>query len=984
MNDHRSTSTAGLSPTTGTRCRTLAAPLTRLALALATIGAPTMSEAGNIAGRSVSLLDPADYGQVVVGGGRALDGTLRGSQLGTSVAGAGDMNGDGYSDLLLGAPNDEYFSRSGAAGAVFGAPHAAQSLDVRVLGSRGFLMWGADAQEQAGFSVTAVGDINGDGLSDVVVGAPRNNGVVGERVAAGIAYVVYGDPDPAPAVDLDLVALGIGGYAIRGSATTSFAGWAVTGLGDVNQDGFDEVVISQPFALSGAGEVHVIWGRASSGAVALPLAPGRGFTLTGQAVLDQAGYSIAGGGDINRDGYPDLIVGAPGRSYPSVANPAVLDGDVGSVYVRYLTPNMPARSSINEVPGFAIRGVDAGDRVGEWVASAGDFDGDGQPDVAFLFRERAYVTFESIQGGGSRSFVSISASTGNANAPLDEPASIAGVGDVTGDRIGDLVIGYPGVNGFGAGSAGAGAACVIPGRFGRAASIEVYQEEQTVCFFGTANLENAGRTVAAAGDVDGDGVGDFLIGAPGYDRRLEADGGVPQIIEDAGRAFIVSGRVADLMAPGISDARADLTLYSRQCRADNLADESGEPLGALGNQHNVAHPDTRMWLAPCALPGAANPIGQQYLASARLRRGASPSDFLEVGAAPVYWNLEWNGIPTTGVVSLRYADREIAQLVENGLEVWVKRSGGNYARAEARVFPDRNLIRLRLPTTGLWTIALRGPVAPATADLVASVSAPGIVSVGPRVEAAFDFTNLGPVATSARMTGVLSAGASNIQWRCVSSVVGLCPAPQTLGTALATALVRNLSAGESASLIASFTVAAGTQSLVLLGTTNSSTGTADSNNANNAAQVTIPVAGEPTDLQAFVTAPAQAQVDQSIQVTFDYFNNGPAATTARVSADLADGAADITWTCFSSAAGVCPQQLGAGPQASFQGVLPDGGIINLRASFRVTGARDTLLVTGNAITVDSTDSNVQNNAAQRSIAVSGLFDEDDIFQSGFE
>ncbi len=180
-------------------------------------------------------------------------------------------------------------------------------------GAGGFVMNGVDPSDYSGARVSGAGDVNGDGLDDVIIGAsfadPAGNSVAGE------SYVVFGKADGTP-VNLSAVAAGSGGFVINGIDPGDVSGYSVSGAGDVNGDGLDDVVVGAWLADAGgngnAGESYVVFGKTTTTAVDLSsVAAGiGGFVINGIDPDDHSGVSVSGAGDVNGDGLHDVIVGA--------------------------------------------------------------------------------------------------------------------------------------------------------------------------------------------------------------------------------------------------------------------------------------------------------------------------------------------------------------------------------------------------------------------------------------------------------------------------------------------------------------------------------------------------------------------------------------------------------------------------------------------------------------------------------------------------
>jgi hypothetical protein len=284
-------------------------------------------------------------------GGFIIRGYHQGDHSGWSVSGAGDVNGDGLDDVIVGAAYGDPAGNvsAGESYVVFGkADGTAINLSAVAGGIGGFVINGIDPYDRSGRSVSGTGDVNGDGLDDLIVGAfggdPAGNSYAGET------YVVFGKPD-GTAVNLSAVARGSGGFVINGIDPGDYSAWSVSGAGDVNGDGLNDVIIgarlADPAGNSAAGESYVVFGKVDETAVTLSaVAAGTGgFVINGIDPIDQSGVSVSGAGDVNGDGLDDLIVGAfradpagnsdAGESYvvfsPVVRGDLDTDGSVGIV-----------------------------------------------------------------------------------------------------------------------------------------------------------------------------------------------------------------------------------------------------------------------------------------------------------------------------------------------------------------------------------------------------------------------------------------------------------------------------------------------------------------------------------------------------------------------------------------------------------------------------------------------------------------------------
>ena len=265
--------------------------------------------------------------------GFRLDGEAAVDYLGYSVSSAGDVNGDGFDDLIVGAPGpfpsppEDGYATSGSSYVVFGqASGFSATMNLSSLdGSNGFRL---DGEMSRGYSgspvrVSTAGDVNGDGFDDVIVGTGYYAAL--NRYNSSSSYVVFGQASGFSAA-MDLSSLdGSNGFRLDGVAASDFSGISVSTAGDVNRDGFDDLIVGAGGADPNggfSGSSYVVFGKASGFSAAMNLSSldgSNGFRLDG-AEGDWSGWSVSNAGDVNGDGFDDLIVGAFGANSNGIAS----------------------------------------------------------------------------------------------------------------------------------------------------------------------------------------------------------------------------------------------------------------------------------------------------------------------------------------------------------------------------------------------------------------------------------------------------------------------------------------------------------------------------------------------------------------------------------------------------------------------------------------------------------------------------------------
>jgi len=401
-----------------------------------------------------------------------------GAHFGQALGPAGDVNGDGYGDVIVSAPDHP---GGGRAFVYLGSAAGLETTPV----------WTADGSWQ---SVCTAGDVNGDGYSDLVLGKPLF-GSSPPQNQEGQVVVVLGSaagPELAPA------------WTVESDQSGAQLGTSVAPAGDVNGDGYDDVIVGAPFfdqGLADEGQARVYLGSAGG----LALAPA--WALVGGAADAYFGSAVASAGDVNGDGYGDVVVGAPGFT----------DDEAGEGRAFLY---LGSGAGLALVPAWTADGNQPNAGFGSAVAGVGDVDGNGRGDVAVglpgmdvMVQDEGSVRLYS---GTATGLTSAPIRTANGTAPFATlGASVAAAGDVNGDGYGDWIAGAPDLEN---GEVGEGGAFVFQGAGAGPKPAATSHVESNA-----AGAE-LGAAVAVAGDVNGDGFDDVFVGAPGFDGAVDAQG----------------------------------------------------------------------------------------------------------------------------------------------------------------------------------------------------------------------------------------------------------------------------------------------------------------------------------------------------------------------------------------------------------------------------------------------------------------------------
>lgn len=395
---------------------------------------------------------------------RTFYGDSAGDNFGTAVAGLGDIDGDGTEDVIVGSPLDDFNGNTDCG-------------SIRVLsgatGTTIFTLYGQSANELLGSSVCDSLDVNNDGVPDFAAGI--DDQTPGATIAHGV--IVYSGTDGSVL------------HSLGGTLSFKSLKYSVSAAGDLNGDGFADIFVGAKDDNTinlNAGQARVFSGQDGSAI----------FAAYGVAAHDNFGVAVSSNGDVDNDGVPDLAIGADGAAVngPGAGAVLVFSGATGTILHTFS----------NEIFHYA--------KFGSAVSIAGDVDGDGCDDIIVGAQDADY------NGAGTGSVFVYSGfdgvllgSVNGDRLHSDFGASVSFLGDVNNDGLGDIVVGCPkGGN-------------TVTHR-GSASLYTFSPDSSFESLVGDSAGDEFGSAVSCAGDVDGDGINDFIVGSPLDDSNGESSG----------------------------------------------------------------------------------------------------------------------------------------------------------------------------------------------------------------------------------------------------------------------------------------------------------------------------------------------------------------------------------------------------------------------------------------------------------------------------
>jgi len=451
--------------------------------------------------------DGSDGAASLLGASVTLAGTSGANLFGSRVAAAGDIDGDGLGDILVAAPGSNTLGGSaypaGRTLVFTGAQLSIPRTEPLGIDDAFAVLEGEEPRDFSGTSVAGVGDVDGDGRDDIVIGAFGNGSPIAN---AGKVYLVLGSSISGGGT-FDLGNASTSSYMWEGEMQDDALGKSVAAAGDVDGDNLDDFLIGAPYASPNgtqSGRAYLVLGS-SLGSTGLFPASTIAYKFDGEGAGQWAATALAGAGDIDGDGRSDILIGAP-----------LADGQASGAGRAYLWKgsqlSSPGTYSLDSA-AIIFEGTVDSEQLGEVLGFSDDLSGDGRSEV-LVGTLRSAGGSSATAGDGSLSlFLSSQLSGSSTIASTTAAHSFDGAipgpsgqsSDVDGDGLADLLLGYPELGD------GGSARLFLGAELGASGSHS--EGDADLSWAGLADAGAAGYSCAGAGDINGDGKDDLLVGS---------------------------------------------------------------------------------------------------------------------------------------------------------------------------------------------------------------------------------------------------------------------------------------------------------------------------------------------------------------------------------------------------------------------------------------------------------------------------------------
>ncbi|EKD50620.1 MAG: hypothetical protein ACD_62C00479G0001 [uncultured bacterium] len=432
----------------------------------------------------------------------SITGEASGNYFGYRAVVLSDVNGDGIDDVLASAyKNSEGGTSAGKVYLIYGAGNLSGDLSAE---NANVTFVGEAANDYLGLAIASAGDVNGDGLGDFMIAA-KGNDAGGSN--AGKVYLIYGRDFSTDDATVDGVFdLTQANFIIKGQAANNYFGHALASAGDVNADGYGDIMISSKDYNSAQGRIYLFQGGSLSGTVSASSATA---TFTGEGIGETAGYALSTAGDFNADGYDDLVISA------------YYNGDMtytGKIYVLYGSATLSGNTSLSDAT-LTYEAEEYRDYAGNSVSGGQDINGDGIDDIivgaaAYGATDdgRVYVLYgSSTTLTGTEFLHDANVIFYGENSGDNAGISVQLLKDMNGDDLGEILIGAHRNDQT---ATNAGKVYLIMGS-ASLTSVTLNDTTTSATLLGVAAGDYAGYGLSDAGDVNGDDILDFFIGAYG-------------------------------------------------------------------------------------------------------------------------------------------------------------------------------------------------------------------------------------------------------------------------------------------------------------------------------------------------------------------------------------------------------------------------------------------------------------------------------------